>query len=320
MRRVEIIGSPDGDGEGKTMAAQPKDRSGGEPAHPAPPSRLGRGLAALIGDIGQEAAGAAPGRATQRVPIAFLRPNPRNPRKDFGDAQIADLAQSIRHKGIVQPIIVRPVDGAADQFEIVAGERRWRAAQKAGLHEVPVLVYALGDKEALEIAIVENVQRADLNPIEEAHGYSRLCGEFGYHHDELAKMIGKSRSHVANTMRLLGLPETVQAYLRSGELSAGHARALVNHPDPVGLARRIVELGLSVRDTEDAARPAGAAPRRRKAPGKDADTLALEKALSDALGLGVTIEHKGEAGGEVRVRYRTLEQLDAVCRRLEGGR
>jgi len=298
------------------MAAEAKDKGGGEAA---PPSRLGRGLAALIGDIGQEAAGAAPGRTAQRVPIAFLKPNPRNPRQSFADEQIAGLAASIREKGIVQPIIVRPIGGAADQFEIVAGERRWRAAQKAGLHEVPVLVHALGDKEALEIAIVENVQRTDLNPIEEAHGYSQLCGEFGYHYDELARIIGKSRSHVANTVRLLGLPEAVQDYLRSGALSAGHARALVNHPDAVGLAKRIVEIGMTVRDTEDAARPAGKGPRRREARRKDADTLALEKALSDALGLSVAIDHKGEAGGEVRVRYRTLEQLDGICKRLKGG-
>ena len=301
------------------MSAQPKDTSGG-PAHP---SRLGRGLAALNGDIGEEAPATGPGReagrAAQRVPTAFLRPNPRNPRRDFSEAQIADLAQSIRQKGIVQPIVVRPVDGAADHFEIVAGERRWRAAQKAGLHEVPVLVYDLDDKEALEIAIVENVQRSDLNPMEEAQGYSRLCGEFGYRYEELGKIIGKSRSHVANAIRLLRLPEKVQDYLREGALSAGHARALINHPDPVGLARRIVERGMSVRDAEAAARPADKAPRRKKTPGKDADTLALEKALSDALGLSVAIDHKGETGGEVRIRYRTLEQLDAVCRRLKGG-
>jgi ParB family chromosome partitioning protein len=297
------------------MAAEAKDK-GGEPAHP---SRLGRGLAALIGDIGKEAE-APQSRAAQREPTAFLRPNPRNPRRDFSDKQIGDLTQSIREKGIVQPIIVRPVEGAADEFEIVAGERRWRAAQKAGLHEVPVLVYALGDKEALEVAIVENVQRTDLNPIEEAQGYDRLCSEFGYHHDELARIIGKSRSHVANTIRLLRLPEKVQAYLRSGELSAGHARALINHADPVGMAERIVRSAMTVRDAEVVARPSGGRPRRRKAAGKDADTLALEKALSDELGLSVSITHKGEAGGEVRIRYRTLEQLDAVCRKLKSER
>jgi len=295
------------------MSAQAKDSRGGDSAHP---SRLGRGLAALIGDIGEEAAG--PGRAAQRVPTAFLKPNPRNPRKRFGDEQIADLTDSIRQKGIIQPIIVRSVAGAADEFEIVAGERRWRAAQKAGLHEVPVLVYDLGDKEALEIAIVENVQRTDLNPIEEAHGYEQLVGEFQYTQDELARIIGKSRSHVANTLRLLKLPEKVQAYLRSGKLSAGHARALVTHPDPVGLAERIVALDLSVRETETAVRKPGAAPRRNRS-GKDADTLALEKALSDALGLTVAIDHKIGIGGEVRIRYRTLEQLDVICHRLKGG-
>jgi len=297
------------------MAAEAKDK-GGAPAHP---SRLGRGLAALIGDIGKEAE-APQSRAAQRVPTAFLRPNPRNPRKDFADKQIGDLAASIRQKGIVQPIIVRPVEGAADEFEIVAGERRWRAAQMAGLHEVPVLVYALGDKEALEVAIVENVQRNDLNPIEEAQGYDRLCSEFKYRHEDLARIIGKSRSHVANTIRLLRLPEPVKAYLRSGELSPGHARTLINHPDPVGMAERIVKAAMTVRDAEAAAKPSGGRPRRRKAAGKDADTLALEKALSDELGLAVSITHKGEAGGEVRIRYRTLEQLDAVCSRLKGGR
>lgn len=295
------------------MSSQAKDRSSSEAGHP---SRLGRGLAALIGDIGEEAAG--PGRAAQRMPTAFLKPNPRNPRKRFGDEQIADLADSVRQKGIIQPIIVRPAGAAADEYEIVAGERRWRAAQKAGLHEVPVLVCDIGDKEALEIAIVENVQRADLNPVEEAHGYEQLVDEFQYTQEELAGIIGKSRSHVANTLRLLKLPDKVQAYLRSGKLSAGHARALVTHPDPVGLAERIVALDLSVRDTETVARKPGAAPRRRQS-GKDADTLALEKALSDALGLTVAINHKVGVGGEVRIRYRTLEQLDVICQRLKSG-
>lgn len=280
------------------------------------PTRLGRGLAALIGDVGQDLP-VSPDRskATRRIPTAFIRPNPRNPRRYFSPEQIHDLADSIRQKGIIQPIIVRPVEGEPDQFELVAGERRWRAAQKAGLHEVPVLVYALSDKESLEIAIVENVQRADLNPIEEALGYDQLIKEFDYTQEALSKIIGKSRSHVANTMRLLKLPESVKDYLRAGEITAGHARALINHPDPEALARKIVALNLNVRATEAATRKPGAA-RNKVDAEKDADTRALERAMSDALGLGVEINHKGETGGDIRIRYHTLEQLDHVCQRL----
>ncbi|HXK54303.1 MAG TPA: ParB/RepB/Spo0J family partition protein [Hyphomicrobiales bacterium] len=293
--------------------------AGGEDA--ARPKRLGRGLAALIGDMGNETDAPPRNGSTQRVPTAFLRPNPHNPRKSFAADQIEDLANSIREKGIVQPIIVRSVDGEADHFEIVAGERRWRAAQRAGLHEVPVLVYALSDREALEVAVVENVQRADLNPIEEALGYQQLIGEFDYTQEALAKVIGKSRSHVANMMRLLKLPAGVQDYLKAGELSAGHARALITHPDPEALARRIVELGFSVRDTESAAN-AARNPRPAGQPGavvKDADTLSLEKALGDVLGMRVSISHRGGEGGELKIAYRSLEQLDDICRRLKGG-
>lgn len=278
---------------------------------------LGRGLAALIGDVGNDAAALERARSQRRVPIEFLRPNPRNPRKSFADTDLEELTASIREKGIVQPILVRRVPGAVDAFEIIAGERRWRAAQQAKLHEVPVLIHDVSDKEALELAIVENVQRADLNPLEEALGYQQLIAEFGYSQVALADVIGKSRPHVANTLRLLKLPDAVLAYIREGKLSAGHARALINAADPEGTARQIVESGMSVRDAEAiAARPDKP---KRSAKGrivKDADTMALEKALSDSLGMVVNIAHKPNGSGEVRVRYANLEQLDAISRRL----
>ena len=285
--------------------------------------RLGRGLAALIGDMGEPAPAAearqAPPTAPRRLPVAFLRANPKNPRKAFDGGELDDLAASIREKGVVQPILVRPVAGAGDSYEIIAGERRWRAAQKAGLHDVPVVVQDVSDKEALEIAIIENVQRADLNPLEEALGYQQLVDGHGYTQAQLAEVIGKSRPHIANTLRLLKLPEGVREYLRTGQLSAGHARALVTHPDPESAAKRIVEAGLSVREVEAIAGDGAARrPSSRKPPeAKDADTRALEKSLSDGLGLAVTIDH-GAGGGEVRIRYRSLEQLDEVCRRLRG--
>ncbi len=285
-------------------------------------NRLGRGLAALIGDV--ESAPAAPAgdhlRGQRRLPVAFLRPNPRNPRKAFGAADLEDLTASVREKGVVQPILVRPVEGAVDSYEIVAGERRWRAAQGAGLHDVPVVVRELSDKEALELAIVENVQRQDLNALEEAIGYQQLIDGYGYSQNELAEVIGKSRPHIANTLRLLKLPEEVQAFLREGKLTAGHARALVTLDDPVAAARRIVEAGLNVRDVEALGH---SAPRKKTAgaggrqPAKDADTRALEKSLTDRIGLAVTIDHKA-SGGKVTVSYKTLEQLDDICRRLRG--
>ena len=274
-------------------------------------SRLGRGLAALIGDVGEESLGRA--GAQRRLPIAFLRPNPRNPRKDFAPADLDQLAESIRLKGLLQPILARPVPGARDAYEIVAGERRWRAAQRAGLHEVPVLVIEASDRESLELAIIENVQRTDLNPLEEAVGYERLMTEFGYNQTDLAKIIGKSRSHVANTLRLLKLPESVKRHLLDGRLTAGHARSLVSQANPEALAERIVAQGLSVRAAEALAQERKA-PRAPK-PDKGADIRALEKSLSDALGLRVSIQARGEAG-EIRVAYGTLEQLDEICRRL----
>ncbi len=284
-------------------------------------NRLGRGLAALIGDVESPAA-AVPdgdhGRSQRRLPVAFLRPNPRNPRKAFGPADLDELTASVREKGVVQPILVRPVEDATDSYEIVAGERRWRAAQKAGLHDVPVVVRELSDKEALELAIVENVQRQDLNALEEAVGYRELIDEYGYSQNELAGVIGKSRPHIANTLRLLKLPEEVQTYLAEGKLTAGHARALVTLNDPVAAARRIVEAGLNVRDVEALDETAG---RKKTAggrkPAKDADTRALEKSLADRIGLAVTIDHKAH-GGTVTVAYKTLEQLDDIVRRLRG--
>ncbi len=280
---------------------------------------LGRGLAALIGDVDNDSAVIERARSSRRVPIEFITGSPRNPRKSFDGAELDELSASIREKGIVQPILVRTVAGQTNRYEIIAGERRWRAAQRAGLHEVPVLIQEVSDKEALELAIVENVQRADLNPLEEATGYQQLIDEFGYTQTQLADTIGKSRPHVANTLRLLRLPESVQAYVREGKLSAGHARSLVTAENPEEVARRIVEAGLTVRDAEALARPAGKKAKAGGRKSKDADTAALEKALSDAIGLKVAIEHKADGTGEVRIRYLTLEQLDELCRRLQSG-
>lgn len=281
--------------------------------------RLGRGLAALIGEMDRPA---VPDRqltsADGRLPLEFVTPNPRNPRRNFADSDLTDLAQSIREHGIVQPVVVRPA-GKAGHYEIIAGERRWRAAQRAGLTELPVIIRDVDDRVALELAIIENVQRADLNPVEEALGYQQLMDEHHYTQADLGQVIGKSRSHVANTLRLLKLPEVIRDMLVNGELSAGHARALVTAEEPAGLAKRIVEEGLSVRQAEALAQlPAEQAkPKQTSAPAeKDPDTLALEKALSDVTGLRVAISHR-DKGGEVKIAYRTLEQLDELCRRLK---
>ncbi|MGE7473533.1 ParB/RepB/Spo0J family partition protein [Bosea sp. NPDC003192] len=286
-------------------------------------SRLGRGLAALIGDVGEEIGAIERARGQRKVPVEFLRPNARNPRKAFAEAELEDLAASVRERGILQPIIVRSIPGMIDAYEIIAGERRWRAAQRAELHDVPVILVEANDREALEIAIVENVQRADLNAMEEAAGYERLIAEFDYTQNDLAKVIGKSRSHVANTLRLSKLPEPVKRMVGEGSVSAGHARALLAVSDPEQVAKRIVEQGLTVRDIErlgqDEARSenkpvrAAAAPK----PEKDPDTRAVEKALEEALGLGVSIQHRANGAGEMRISYKTLEQLDALCRRLK---
>lgn len=283
--------------------------------------RLGRGLAALLGEAVEENGSAekAARVGQKRVPIEFLRPNPRNPRKHFRPEDLSDLAESIRERGVLQPILVRPLRDVADAFEIIAGERRWRAAQKAGVHDVPVVVIEATDREALEIAIVENVQRADLNAIEEALGYERLIADFGHTQLDLSKIIGKSRSHIANTMRLLRLPEETRALVEAGSLSAGHARALLSVQDAdtiAEIARKVVDQGLTVRDVERLGQ-AEAAPKAGRAKSeKDADTRALEKTLSDLLGMIVSIKHRGEAG-ELSIRYANLDQLETLSNRLQ---
>ncbi|WP_417692261.1 ParB/RepB/Spo0J family partition protein [Roseibium sp.] len=285
--------------------------------------RLGRGLAALIGDSAMQEPAAAEKiqRDVRRVPIEHLTPNPRNPRKTFTEKDLGDLSESLKAKGIIQPILVRTAAGQKDRFEIIAGERRWRAAQRAGLHEAPIVIRDVTDQEALELAIIENVQRADLNPIEEAMGYDQLTEEFKYSQGELAKVIGKSRSHVANTLRLLKLPNSVKDYLAEGLLTAGHARALITAEDPAALAEIIVERGLTVREAEklaqdpDALSPKNAAGKTK--PEKDADTKALEKRLGDTLGLKVSVGHKpGKESGDLKIKYTSLEQLDELCRKL----
>jgi ParB family chromosome partitioning protein len=272
-------------------------------------TRLGRGLASLIGDRFEEGAFE---EELRTVPLAALKPGRYNPRRSFHEAQLEELAASIRERGLVQPLVVRPSSG--DTYEIVAGERRWRAAQLANLHELPVVVRALSDQEAVEIAIIENVQREDLNAIEEGEGYKLLMDGHGYTQEDLAKVIGKSRSHLANTLRLLKLPETVQDLIRTGQLSAGHARPLVGRADAEALATRIVNLGLSVRQVEALTQDRPAKPKRAKS--KDADTRAAEAELHEALGLDVEIKKgKGEKG-ELRIRYTTLDQLEDVRHRL----
>jgi ParB family chromosome partitioning protein len=262
------------------------------------------------------------------VPIEFLKPNPRNPRRTFSDTELGELANSVRQHGVIQPIVVRPVKGTQDRYEIIAGERRWRAAQLASLHEVPIVPIEVSDSDALEIMIIENVQREDLNAMEEAQGYHALANEFKRSQEDIAKEVGKSRSHVANMMRLTKLPAEVQSYIASGELSAGHARALIGVPDPLTAAKRILAEGLNVRQTEALAHEEGVPERKpQKARGgggggagkaKDPDTIALEKRVSDALGLAVTVNHR-DPGGSVQISYRNLEQLDEVMRRLAKG-
>lgn len=284
--------------------------------------RLGRGLAALIGSSQDEMeVGSQSKAASRRAPVEFLRPNPRNPRKEFSDAELEELSSSIREKGILQPIVVRSVPQAPDLYEIIAGERRWRAAQRAGLHEVPIIQVVASDQEALELAIIENVQRSDLNPLEEASGYERLTAEYGYSHADIAKTIGKSRSHVANMTRLVKLPEKTKQMLAAGQITAGHARALLAVAEPDSVATSIVDRGLTVRDVEkiaqdQAASSAPARPRKTSNSGADdPNARALGKKLTDALGLHVSIRDKGGAG-EIIIRYRSLDQLDLVCNRL----
>lgn len=282
----------------------------------SPKKRLGRGLAALIGDDVSEEAVLQDPRSLRTMPIDLLRPSTNNPRKRFAEADLDDLARSIRDKGMLQPIVVRPLPGG--EYEIVAGERRWRAAQRAGIHDVPVLIRELSDGEALEIALIENIQRSDLNPLEEARAYGLLLEQFNYTQQQLADSIGKSRSHVANTLRLLKLPETVRHHIEIGGLTAGHARALVATDSPAHLADQIIKLGLSVREAEDLARGQQPRSRVRSKPEKDADTRALEKVVSEAVGLAVAIDHTGDAGGSITIKYKTLDQLEDICRRLQG--
>ncbi|MFD2239189.1 ParB/RepB/Spo0J family partition protein [Aureimonas populi] len=296
-------------------------------------ARLGRGLASLIGAGGTAGSGARPALpfapregqeagGERKVAIGRLSPNPRNPRRSFVAEDLGELTASIRVHGVVQPILVRRKAGEGSGFEIVAGERRWRAAREAGLADVPVVVREISDRESLEIAIIENVQRADLNPIEEALGYQMLIDEHDYTQNDLADVLGKSRSHVANTLRLLKLPEAVRDLVSGGRLSAGAARTAVSMDDPEAFARRIVEEGMSVREAEGAARQtrapnAAPAPKRKPAaPAKDADTRALEALLSDTLSMTVAIDLKGE-GGRLSLDFASLDQLDELCRLLQ---
>ena len=286
---------------------------------------LGRGLSALMADVNREEPVApnseAARRAEQVMPIEKVAPNPDQPRRNFDPDKLEDLANSIREKGIIQPLIVRPDPKKTDYYQIVAGERRWRAAQAAQLHEIPVLVRDFDDTEVLEIAIIENIQRADLNPVEEAAGYRQLIDKFGHTQEQLAQALGKSRSHIANQMRLLGLPRDVLDLLQSEKLSAGHARALITAEDPTALARLVVKKGLSVRETEALVkRGLGAKPAKQqtktKAP-KDADTAALEGDLSANLGMKVEVNHDtGKESGRIVINYNTLDDLDELCRVL----
>jgi len=283
---------------------------------------LGRGLSALMADIEPAAqSGTAPASADRLVAIERIEPNPDQPRRDFAKGDLADLAASIRTKGVIQPLIVRQLPSDAEKYQIVAGERRWRAAQMAQVHELPVVVRELSDTEVLEIAIIENVQRADLNAIEEALGYRQLQDRFGHTQEQLASALGKSRSHITNLLRLLNLPDDVQALLRDGSLSSGHARALITSPNASELAQVVVKQGLSVRETEKLVK----APKAPKAPStkptktKDADTIALEGDLTASLGMKVEIDHKaGSEAGLVTIRYKDFGQLDEVCRLLAG--
>jgi len=286
---------------------------------------LGRGLSALMADVSDsEAVGSTNDSVDQQIPIEQIHPNPDQPRKRFESAPLDDLVASIKEKGVLQPLIVRP---SGDGFEIVAGERRWRAAQQAQLHTLPVIVRDFTDTEVLEVAIIENIQRADLNAIEEAAGYKQLMDRFGHTQDKMAEALGKSRSHIANLLRLLQLPAAIQNYVSDGVLSSGHARALITAEDPEGLAQRIIAGGLSVRATEALVKKAGADAsgatlangKPSKGVEKDADTRALEADLSAATGVKVTLAHKPDGeSGQLTLSYKTLEQLDDLCRKLSG--
>ncbi len=286
---------------------------------------LGRGLSALMADVNlnppTDNSQSAPPRAELRLPVEKLTPNPDQPRRDFDAAALEELAASIREKGVIQPLLVRAHPTKPDTYEIVAGERRWRAAQIAQLHEVPVLLRDLTDIEVLEVAIIENIQRADLNPVEEAMGYRQLMERFGHTQEKMAEALSKSRSHIANLLRLLQLPPEVQAWLREGKLTAGHARALITTPNPVALAAQVIAKGLSVRETErltksPAAEGVGKGKPQPHRIEKDADTRALENDLSAHLRMRVAINHQGLDGGNLVITYRNLDQLDELCQIL----
>lgn len=281
---------------------------------------LGRGLSALMADVNLGTADRPEERAARadtRLPIERIEPNPDQPRRDFAPESLQELSDSIRAKGIIQPLIVREKVNKSGYYEIVAGERRWRAAQLAQLHEVPVIIRDLDDTEVLEVAIIENIQRADLNAIEEAMGYRQLMERFGHTQEKLAEALGKSRSHIANLVRLLTLPDDVQLWLREGKLSAGHARALVTTSDPTALARQVIARGLSVRETERLAKaPAAGGGKKASRTEKDADTRVLEQDLSANLRMKVVIDHRGHDGGNVIITYKTLDDLDQLCQLL----
>jgi ParB family chromosome partitioning protein len=290
---------------------------------------LGRGLSALMADVSpdtsndptDEAAGESLRRHDQMVPIEMIVPNPDQPRRTFSEDDLRELAASIREKGVIQPLILRENSRSPGTYEIVAGERRWRASQIAKLHQVPALIRSYTDTEALEVAIIENIQRSDLNAAEEAAGYRELMDRFGHTQEKLAEALGKSRPHIANMLRLLTLPPEVLNHVRNGLLSAGHARALVTANDPVALARRVIEKGLSVREVERLAQGAKdkSGTNKPDRPEKDADTVALEGDLSASLGMKVAIDHPiGQETGALTIRYKTLEQLDDLCRKLGG--
>jgi len=281
------------------------------------PQSLGRGLSSLLGDIVQEAPVSGSTRGSvQLIPVASIEPHPGQPRRHFDEAALAELAESIQQRGVIQPIVVRP---HGHRFQIVAGERRWRAAQKARLHEVPAIVREFSDEETLEVALIENIQRADLNAIEEAQAYSRLMADFGHTQEELGKLVHKSRSHVANLLRLLDLPDDVQTMVVDGRLSMGHARAIAGAPDPSALAQEVVSRGLSVRETEKLAQANKPKSRKASTPAPiDADIAALERQLGELLGVGVTVRHAGN-GGTLALQYSNLDQLDMLCQRLTGG-
>jgi ParB family transcriptional regulator, chromosome partitioning protein len=276
--------------------------------------RLGRGLAALIGDEVSEESMIQDIKSLRHLPIEQISPNPANPRRYFNEEEIENLASSIRSKGLLQPLVVRPRSGGG--YEIVAGERRWRAAQRAQIHDVPVLIRELDDRETLEIAIIENVQRSDLNALEEANAYRQLIDQYSYTQQQLADSVGKSRSHIANTLRLLTLPTNVQEMIERGALTAGHARTLVASDDAEDVAAKIIKLGLTVREAEELSRDLQIKTKPKIQSDKDADTRALERMISDQLGMAVSISHKGETGGTLSISYKHLDQLDELAKRL----